>query len=151
MLLQLLANKILLVAIISNVIAQTIKIPINYFKCKKWDFSLLFSTGGFPSSHTSTVSALTLRIGTDLGLASPIFALSFIVSIIIMIDASGLRQEVGRHSKTLNDLSQALKMREVIGFNELEELIGHTKLEVLGGLILGLLFGLISLKIPFLV
>lgn len=148
---QILSNKILLVAIISNVVAQVIKMPIYYIKAKKWDFSLLLSTGGFPSSHTSTVSALTLRIGTDLGFASPLFALSFIIACIVIIDASGLRQEVGRHSKTLNDLMQTLKMREMLDFKELEELIGHTKLEVLGGLILGILFGLLSLKIPFLV
>jgi len=149
--LELLSNKILIVAIIANFIAQMLKVPINYFKFKKWDLGLIFSTGGFPSSHTSTVSALTLRIGTDIGFGSPLFALSFIVAIITMIDASGLRQEVGRHSKTLNDLLQALKMGEIIGFDELEELIGHTKLEVLGGLILGIIVGLISLKIPFLI
>jgi len=148
--LELFANKILIVAIIANFIAQTIKVPINYIKCKKWDLGLIFSTGGFPSSHTSTVTALTLRIGTDIGFGSPIFALSFIVAMITMIDASGLRQEVGRHSKTLNDLLQTLKMGEIIGFNELEELIGHTKLEVLGGIILGVLIGLVSLRIPFL-
>ncbi len=132
------------VALITGLIAQFLKVPVYYLRKKKWNFDLLFSNGGFPSSHTAIVTALMTRIGRDIGMDSPLFAISFVFGVIVIFDATGVRQEVGRHSKTLNDIVEMFKLREWFKFELLEELVGHTVAEVLGGLILG--FGLAFLS-----
>lgn len=144
-----LLNKVLLTAVIIDFFAQLVKPLFYFFKTKKWDLTLFFSSGGFPSSHSATVTALTTRIAFEYGVSSSLFAISAIFSTIVIFDASGVRQEVGKHSKTLNDLLHALKMKEQIGFKDLEELIGHSFIEVIGGIIFGFCGSLILLLFPF--
>lgn len=143
-------NKVLIIALIADLLAQLLKPIYYYVKTRRWDISLIISNGGFPSSHTATVTALTTRIGIQEGLSSTYFAISFIFSLIVLFDAAGVRQEVGKHSRTLNDLLSLLKMKEKVKFNELEEFIGHNVVEVSGGVLLGLLVGWGLGWIPFL-
>ena len=91
------------VAIIANVVAQSFKPVYEKWKNGEWDWSLLFTTGKFPSSHTATVTALALRIGVDWGFNSVGFAISFLFGSIVIADASGVRQEVGKHAKYINN------------------------------------------------
>jgi uncharacterized protein len=142
-------NKLLIAALLIDLLAQFLKPFFNYLKTKKWDFTLVFGNGGFPSSHSATVTALTTRIAMEYGMASPLFAISAIFSSIVIFDATGVRQEVGKHSKTLNDLLHNLKVGEQIGFIDLEELIGHSFVEVMGGIILGISVSFLLLLIPF--
>jgi len=142
-------NKALLVALIADMIAQRMKPLFQFFKTRKWDISLVVSNGGFPSSHSATVTALTTRVGLQEGMNSTYFAISFVFSLIVLFDAAGVRQEVGRHSKTLNDLISLLTMKEKVKFEELEELIGHNTVEVIGGIILGFFIGWGLGWIPF--
>jgi uncharacterized protein len=71
-------------------------------------------------------------------LVRPFFAISAVFGTIVIFDATGVRQEVGRHSKTLNDILEMLKLRETLNFEILEELVGHTVLEVIAGFFLGI-------------
>jgi len=144
-----LLNKVLLTALIIDIFAQLVKPLFFYIKTRKWDFTLFFSSGGFPSSHSATVTALTTRIAFEYGISSSLFAISVIFSSIVIFDATGVRQEVGKHSKTLNDLLHALKMKEQIGFKDLEELIGHSFIEVIGGIFLGICGSIALLFFPF--
>ena len=134
-------NKALVIALVADLIAQFVKPIFYYMKTKQWDFGLVVSNGGFPSSHAATVTALTTRIGFQEGIQSTFFAISFIFSLIVLFDAAGVRQEVGKHSKTLNDLIGLLKMKEKVKFDELEEWIGHNTVEVFGGVLLGGIIG----------
>lgn len=143
-------NKALVIALIADLVAQFVKPVFYYFKTKKWDGSLVVSNGGFPSSHAATVTALTTRIGIQEGIYSTYFAICFIFSLIVLFDAAGVRQEVGRHSKTLNDLIGLLKMKEKVKFDELEEWIGHNTVEVFGGVLIGILLGWGLGLLPFL-
>ncbi|MCE5223964.1 divergent PAP2 family protein [bacterium] len=143
-------NKALVIALIADIFAQCVKTVFYYFKTKKWDVSLLFSNGGFPSSHAATVTALSTRIGIQEGIDSTYFAICFIFSLIVLFDAAGVRQEVGKHSKTLNDLIGLLKMKEKVKFVELEEWIGHNTVEVFGGVMIGFLIGWGLGFLPFL-
>ena len=142
-------NKILITALIADALAQILKPFYNALVTRKWDFTLAFGNGGFPSSHSAAVTAITTRIAMEYGLSSPLFAISAIFSSIVIFDATGVRQEVGKHSKTLNDLLLALKMKEQIGFKDLEELIGHSFFEVMGGIILGISVAFLLLLFPF--
>lgn len=142
-------NRLLISTLFIDFFAQALKPIFNYIRIKKWDFTLVFGNGGFPSSHSAAVTALTTRIAMEHGTTSPLFAVAAVFSSIVIFDATGVRQEVGKHSKTLNDLLHNLKMKEQIGFIDLEELIGHSFIEVMGGIILGISGSFLLLLIPY--
>ncbi len=135
---MILENKPLLTAIISWAIAQFIKIIHDAFKTKKLSLDLIVSSGGFPSSHTSFVIALAGAIGFTDGFNSSTFAISVVLSCVVMYDAMGIRRAAGNHAKILNDLVLKLDGNSTVE-ERLEELLGHTPLQVLGGFILGII------------
>lgn len=143
-------NKILLVAVLADLVAQGIKPVIHYSESHEWKWHLLFSNGGFPSSHSASVTALTTMVGFIDGLASPLFAICVMFSAIVIFDATGVRQEVGKHARTLNAIFEEFKMWEQFDYKHFTELVGHTVFEVIGGIALGMLIALVSLRIPFL-
>jgi acid phosphatase family membrane protein YuiD len=144
------SNKILIVAVIADLVAQGIKPLIHYGEYHEWKWQLLFSSGGFPSSHSAAVTALTAMVAFTQGFASPLFAICMIFSAVVVFDASGVRQEVGKHARTLNAIFEEFKLGERFDYKQFTELVGHTVFEVLGGIALGLLIALLSLRIPFL-
>jgi acid phosphatase family membrane protein YuiD len=136
-------------AVLAIILAQFLKIPIYYFMKGIWDFRLFFSTGRMPSSHSSSVAALTTALGLKDGVDSHLFALSVVLSIIVMFDAAGVRRHAGKHAAILNrylkeyysELNQQEYPDEKVP-PPLEELIGHQPIEVIGGAILGILTAL---------
>ena len=133
------------VAIISHILAPCLKPVFNRIKTKEWDWTLLFTNGKFPSSHAATVGALTMRIAFDCGFNSTYFAISFILSAIVVADATGVRKEVGKHAKYINQQLQQRKPNDPFPYFEMKELVGHSMVEVLGGLALGIIVVLVSL------
>jgi acid phosphatase family membrane protein YuiD len=104
----------------------------------------VLATGGMPSSHSAMMTSLFTVLGYRYGLDSPLFAIAAVVSLIVMYDARGVRQESGKQAKVLNQL-----MREFfsgrprpISEEELKELLGHTSVEVVVGALLGIGFAL---------
>ena len=125
--LGLFSNQVLLCCITAWFVAQALKIPTYYLVEKKWDWHRFFGSGGMPSSHTAFVVSLTLMIGATQGFDSAIFALSFTMAAIVMYDATGVRvQKMFVNGESITD-------------EELKELVGHTHVEVIGGVIVGLL------------
>jgi acid phosphatase family membrane protein YuiD len=142
-------NKVLWVSLLAWVLAQAAKIIINFLFEKKWDFHLLVSSGGFPSSHTAIVSALAISIGKVEGWNSALFATSVALAVIVMYDAAGVRRAAGNHARVINYLVELMKQfqadrsAENLQEERLKELIGHTPFEVFGGAILGCAIALI--------
>jgi acid phosphatase family membrane protein YuiD len=142
-------NRIMWASLTAFVIAQVIKIIINFFVERKWDFDLLMSSGGFPSSHTAIVSALAVSVGKVEGWDSSLFAVSVVLAIIVMYDAAGVRRAAGNQAKVINYVVEWLRMhqgdRPVFNLEDkrLKELIGHTPFEVFGGAIVGCAVALI--------
>lgn len=142
-------NKIMWVSLLAWFLAQAAKLIINYWLEKKWDFDLLTSSGGFPSSHTAIVCALAISIGKIDGWDSSLFAISVALAVIVMYDAAGVRRATGNHARIINYLVDWMKQNpnDLIVNNiqeeKLKELIGHTPFEVFGGAILGCVIGLI--------
>lgn len=102
--LSLLQNTPLLIALFSVIFAQFVKIPIHFLMTRQVKWSLFTSTGGMPSSHSASVTGLATSIAYETGLASPIFAVAAMFSIIVMYDASGVRYQAGQHAAILNQL-----------------------------------------------
>ena len=127
--------KLIIIPLLGIIISQIIKFLIESIKYKKILVNrLLNGSGGLPSSHATLVSSLTSLIYLNYGY-SKYFAISLIFSLIILYDAVGVRYEVGKHARVLNQLNNSNK--------PLKELIGHTLYEVLCGIFLGIIISII--------
>lgn len=127
--------------------AQAIKFVWQLVRHGKFRPERLVGSGGFPSSHTSFVIATTTAIYLK-NEASDLFILSLVFSIVVMYDASGVRLEAGRQAQILNQIVDYFTKKNIpvaITRKEaLKELLGHTPIEVFGGLILGILVACIQ-------
>lgn len=133
------SNIVLITALLGWFGAQFIKIVIMLIKNKKIDLKLLFSTGGMPSAHSSMVTALSVAVGFQKGFGSALFAASAVFASVIMFDAQGVRKAAGEQAKIVNQILEELFNNHHLSNTKLKELLGHTRFEVLVGLILGTL------------
>ena len=141
-------NYLLISAVLGWLVAQFMKIFTGAFSGQGFHIKHMFANGGMPSSHSATVLALTTAAAMQYGLGSPIFALSAILSIIVMNDAFGVRYETGEQAKILNRITKELFSDKAEEINTgLKELVGHTPFQVLVGAIVGIatavLYGII--------
>ncbi|PID80314.1 acid phosphatase [bacterium DOLZORAL124_64_63] len=123
-------------AILSGLSAQACKVLIALLR-GRWQPQLFFSNGGMPSSHSATVMTLTLEVGRREGYASSLFSLVLVFGLFVIMEATGLRQEMGQQAALLNELMDGVLNRQKVHPRRLRELVGHTWTEVLGGLIFG--------------
>lgn len=132
-------NRVLIVALVACLLAQALKVVVEFARHGKVNFRVLVETGGMPSSHSALVTALACGIGQTLGWESPDFAVTTVFAIIVMYDAAGVRQAAGKQARMLNQIIDEL-FQEKPEFNEdrLKELLGHTPVQVIAGLALGL-------------
>lgn len=136
--LALFQNTALIAGLTAWALAQVIKIPLDYLRTRRWNWSLLLTTGGMPSSHSALMTATTLAIGLYYGLDSPSFALGVVLTMIVTYDAAGVRQQAGIHAQRINLIVAELLKGHPVNERDLREVLGHTPLEVLGGILLGL-------------
>ncbi|MFH1564980.1 MAG: divergent PAP2 family protein [bacterium] len=102
--------------------------------------------GGMPSSHTAFVTSLVTIMGATQGINSSVFAISFILAVLTIRDAMGLRKYLGNNSKVINLLIKKLPDKDEIEFPHIEERLGHTPIQVFGGMILGFAVSMILLR-----
>ena len=138
-------NYLMLSAILGWFFAQISKAIINIFTKEKVSIiTLIFSNGGMPSSHSATVMALCTACVIQEGVSSPLFAICFVLAVIVMIDASGVRYETGKQAKIINKITSELFSGKADEFNTgLKELVGHTPFQVIVGAILGIVVAII--------
>ena len=143
---ELFSNELFVSAAIAWFVAQVLKTIIHTFLTKDFSFERMYGSGGMPSSHSSTVTALATTAYLVHGAGSSEFAISAILAIIVMYDARGVRRETGIQAKVLNDLIDLLKdiHNELMSMNDkLKEFVGHTPLQVAAGALLGFTIALI--------
>ncbi|MFN2304004.1 MAG: divergent PAP2 family protein [Anaerolineales bacterium] len=139
-------NPVFLACIIASLSAQILKLPLEYLRNKEWDWSLLFGTGGMPSSHSAVVTAATVCIGHYVGFDSPLFGLAFAVAMVVIYDATNIRRQAGFHAQQINRIIKEVfegKAKPAEEFEQLREVLGHSPSEALGGIILGTLVSFI--------
>ena len=139
-LIDLLTNKFLLVSLSSWFVAQVLKTILYAIEVKKLDWTRLFGDGGMPSGHSATVTSLSVFCGLTFGFDSFPFAVTAILAIIVCHDAMGVRLETGKQAVKINEL---LEMFDLIHPNKiseanLKEFVGHTPIQVLAGIGLGI-------------
>jgi acid phosphatase family membrane protein YuiD len=126
-------------ALISAVAAQVLKPFMDLLQGKGFRPFRILDTGGMPSSHTSVVTTLTAGVAAYEGISSPLFGITLVISLYFVFEATGLRQEVGNQARVLNEIVARARETHHFKAEELQELIGHTWAEVMGGFALGLL------------
>ena len=136
---ELVNNKLLFWSLISCLSAQVLKIFFNFLSVGELKVGIIFETGGMPSSHSALITSLASGLGMDLGFDDPIFALAVGIALIVMYDASGVRRSAGLNAKEINKLSKSLDEKSTLN---LKETLGHSKIEVIVGSIIGPLISL---------
>ena len=117
-------------------LAQLSKLFFELIFNQKWRPSVLFETGGMPSSHSALVTGTAAGVGLQLGFNDPLFALASTIAFIVMYDASGIRRSAGLTATKVNQISKANPDKS-FAETSLKESLGHTKTEVLVGSLLG--------------
>lgn len=112
-------------------IAGTLKFTINSIKAGKPAFGLI-GYGGMPSTHSAIVSSMAALIALKNGIGNGMFGLAVTLVFIVILDASDLRRQMGRHASAINRL--ALGHEDVY---KLRERMGHSGLEIIGGIAVG--------------
>ena len=135
-----LSNKALWIPAAAWCVAQVLKVIISVIKNRRFNFSDLVAMGGMPSSHATLVCALATTVALIYGVNSVLFAITAFLALVVMYDAAGVRQTVGDQSIILNRMLDELFKGKPAFEERLRELIGHTKLEVIAGAGLGILF-----------
>lgn len=139
-------NRILLIVFIAWFITQTIKLIVFRVINKKFVLERFFGDGGMPSSHSAVVASLATAIGLQSGWDSPLFAVATVLAVIVMHDATGVRQETGKQAKVINDLVKLVQAKdrgEMTPAETLKEFVGHTGPQVFVGMLCGILVALI--------
>ncbi len=124
-------------------VAQLAKLLIHLFKTWRFDPAFLFRLGGMPSSHSSSVCSAATSIGLLCGFGSPIFALAFGLAMVVMIDAQSVRRAAGQQARLLNQIVEELFKEHRFSQEKLVEFLGHTRLEVLLGAVMGVFTALL--------
>lgn len=98
----------------------------------------MVKSGGMPSGHTASFTAVTMTIGYISGFTSTIFALAVCNTLIIVYDAINVRYSVGEHGKVLNKLIDEKNKGEGSKMKRLRVVEGHTVAEAAMGFLLGI-------------
>ena len=139
---MLLKNEVILLPLCALVIAQIIKILIDTIVNKKFSLERVFGDGGMPSTHTATVVSLMLMCGFVEGWGTSIFAVSAIFAIVVMHDATGVRRETGKQAVVILDMIKVMQeyfweKDATVRAEKLKVLVGHSRLQVFFGAMLG--------------
>lgn len=116
-----------------------IKFLINSVKARKWAFNLV-GNGGFPSNHSAVVSSMATLIALREGIGHPAFGVAVTLCFIVIIDANSLRQHVGKQAAAINRLAGE-ERPQATPHTWLRERMGHTLVEITGGLCTGIAIG----------
>ncbi|MDD6284865.1 MAG: divergent PAP2 family protein [Firmicutes bacterium] len=136
-------NYTLISAVIAWFIAQVLKVILTLVTTKKFQIERMVGPGGMPSAHSASVCALTVAVLFQYGAASVEFAICFVLSTIVIYDATSVRWQAGEQAKAINKSYKKInelingENTEPLTLEDLKEVLGHTKLEALAGAVLG--------------
>ncbi|PIN17341.1 hypothetical protein CDL12_09999 [Handroanthus impetiginosus] len=141
------ANPTFVSGLLAWAIAQSVKVFLNFCVERKWDFRIMFASGGMPSSHSALCTALTTSVAICHGVADSLFPVCLGFSLIVMYDAIGVRRHAGMQAEVLNLIVEDLFQGHPISQRKLKELLGHTPSQVVAGALLGILVASICCQV----
>ncbi|MFZ5878401.1 MAG: divergent PAP2 family protein [Chloroflexota bacterium] len=141
--LDVLQNHALISGLTGWLLAQILKVPFEYLRSRQWRWAMLLAAGGMPSSHSALMVGASMAIGLHDGFDSALFALGVSITMIVIYDAAGVRRQAGMHAERINVLFEELLRGHIWSEEELREVLGHTPLEVTGGILLGIIVAIV--------
>lgn len=137
---DLISNKFLIAGISSWAVAQVLKVFIHAAVYKKLEWTRLFGDGGMPSGHSATVTSVAVMSALACGVDSFEFAIAAILAIIVCHDAMGVRRETGKQAVIIIEMIELLEAmtKKDLPEAKLKEFVGHTPLQVIAGVIIGI-------------
>lgn len=144
-------NPFLITGLASWFLAQILKTIIYLIINKKLDLTRMVGDGGMPSGHSATVTSIALLIGLVNGPGSVEFAISFILATIVCHDATGVRRETEKQAFIINELVKAFEelAEEKLPEVKLKQFVGHTPIQVLAGITLGIINAIVMYFVLF--
>ena len=137
-------NPIIDCALLAWFLAQLAKVILEAVLLRKLDLRLFVSSGGMPSSHSALAVACTAAIGKLYGVQGAAFALSAVLSAVVMYDACNVRRSAGDTARLVNQILAHVERLTAEDFaDDLREVMGHTPMQVMMGALLGLGVGLL--------
>jgi len=130
-------NAVLAWALVACGVAQLSKLLIVLVAEQQWRPGVLLETGGMPSSHAALVSGVAAGVGWQVGFDQPLFALACTMALVVMYDASGVRRAAGLQAERLNAVTAPSNPDQCPHPEPLNTNLGHTRLQVLVGTVLG--------------
>ena len=146
-LLEVAGNKIFWFTLYSWVIAQSMKVLVGVVRERKFNFPWFIGTGGMPSAHAAGVTAMASSVGLYYGFSTGLFTIALLFAIVVIFDAQGVRRASGKQAEILNKIMDDIYWRKKIQEDRLKELLGHTPVEVLTGLALGIFVSLLCYRV----
>lgn len=131
----------LITPVLTWMVVGPIKFLINSARQRRWAFNLV-GNGGFPSNHSAVVTSMATLIALREGMGSPAFGVAVTLAFIVMIDANSLRQHVGRQAAAINRLAG-----DSPAHTHLRERMGHTLVEIGGGICTGIGMGFLLFNV----
>lgn len=135
----------LLTPFLAWLFAGCMKFAINSLKAGKLAFGQI-GYGGLPSNHSAIVASMVALVGIKVGIGHPAFGVALTLAFVVMLDANSLRRQVGLHAVHINRLDarttdgpthdaqqSVMKVQEP----KLRERMGHTRLEIGAGVVVG--------------
>ena len=101
-------NHVLWTGIVAWILAQVLKVPVDLFRERRWNWALFFAAGGMPSSHSALVTSTALAVGLHIGFDTPLFAVAVALAMVVVYDATGVRRQAGMQAKKINILVEEL-------------------------------------------
>lgn len=130
--------------IIAWVAAQGTKYLVHTVKTRSFKgVRQLYISGNMPSSHSATTAALATVVGLQDGFDSAIFAVALLFAAVVMYDAIMVRRSSGEQGAAIKELIVEQKSKVRLP----RSAKGHEPLEVLVGLVLGILIGILCFAI----
>lgn len=138
---DLIKNDFFVTGLTAWAVAQVLKVIIYAIVNKKFDITRLFGDGGMPSGHSATVTSLAILTGIEYGVGTFEFALAALLAIIVCHDAMGVRLETGKQAILINEIIKSFDVfaTEELPEVKLKEFVGHTPIQVLMGMIIGVI------------
>ncbi len=127
--------------------AQLIKVILGVIRERRFNFKWFVGSGGMPSSHAALTTGLTTSIALYEGFDSGLFAIAFVLTVITMFDAQGVRRQSGKQAEALNKILDDIYSQRGLQEEPLKELFGHTPLQVFAGSFLGIAVALLLYRI----
>ena len=124
-------------------LAQLTKVLLNRIRSGRVDFQYLVSLGGMPSAHASMAAGLAASVGINAGFSSQVFATTLFFAAVVMFDAATVRRAASLQARLLNDIVDELFHEHRLSERKVAELLGHTRLEVLMGALMGTFMALL--------